>query len=116
MTYIHYSEGNEPLVYVQSSDALDELLQDVEETANRFDGMDTEIIITNGVYWPLPWCLKDYKRVAWHGKPVYNLTAPIVISGRHDFSELREDLKADYIMKKYNVNPNLFYVYYKKSS
>lgn len=115
VTYKRYADGDLMLVYVQSVDSYKKLITDLENASGRFQGKETEISVVATEYWPLPWHLRDYTRVAWNGRSVPDQNASIVISGKNDFSEIREELRENYSVEKYDVRPGVtLYAYYRK--
>jgi len=114
LTYVAYADANIPLVYVSGVDSYKQLVQKVIYVANQFNGTNTTISVISNEYWPLPWSLRDYHHAAWLGHSLSNQDAPIIISSKNDFSEIKEDLRSDYIMKGYDLRPwATVYLYYR---
>ena len=117
ITYVKYADGNVALVYVSGVDSYKELVQKVENLTKAMNGTDTEIAVISDDYWPLPWSLRDYGHAAWWGKSMPNQTAPIIISSKNDFSEIKEELRGSYAgPEKYDLRPGAtVYLYYKRA-
>ena len=115
LTYKRYADGDVMLVYVQSVDDYKRLVGDLEAASLRLNGTSSEMSVVATEYWPLPWHLRDYGRVAWWGRSMPDQSAPIVISSKSDYSEIREGLRGNYRMEKYDVRPGVtLYVYYRR--
>ncbi len=116
ITYVKYADGNIALVYVSGVDSYKVLVQKVENLSARMDGTNTEISVVSTDYWPLPWSMRDYKRAAWFGRSVPDQTAPIIISSKNDFSEIKEELRSQYAgPESYDLRPGAtVYLYYRR--
>ena len=97
VTYVRYADEKVALVYVSTVDSYKALVERIENESKRFQGTDTPISIVSTDYWPLPWSLRDYKRVAYYGRSVYGQDAPIIISSRSDYSEIKPELRSAYL-------------------
>ena len=106
VTYVKYADDKVALVYVSGVDSYKLLVGRIENESKRFQGIETPISIVSTDYWPLPWSLRDYKRVAYYGKSVQNQDAPIIISSRSDYFEIKPELIGDYLPpERYDLRP-----------
>jgi predicted membrane-bound mannosyltransferase len=113
---VKYADGDVALVYVSGVDSYKVLVGRVENLSRTMNGTDTEIAVIADDYWPLPWSMRDYGHAAWWGKSMPDQTAPIIISSKSDFSEIKEDLRGNYAgPEKYDLRPGAtVYLYYKR--
>jgi uncharacterized protein (TIGR03663 family) len=63
-----YTDGQYGYVYAQTDRDIANLLQEIKVQTDRFPtGIHTGIYIASPDYWPLPWYLRDYDKVAYTG-------------------------------------------------
>jgi uncharacterized protein (TIGR03663 family) len=89
LNFINYDNDNRYYVYVYAHTRRETLrmLDEINKIAARtHQGDDTGITIVSPDYWPLPWYLRDYKRVGYHGH-MNPSNEPIIIA--------RQDQAAD---------------------
>ena len=66
-------------------------------------------IISPESYWPLPWALRDFKRVGWFEEIPADAFAPIVLVSAKLNSVLDEKTNKAWIMTGYyELRPNVF--------
>jgi uncharacterized protein (TIGR03663 family) len=88
LNFINYDNDNRYYVYVYAHTRREtlKLLDEINKVAQRtHQGSDTGITIVSADYWPLPWYLRDYKRVGYHGHMTPS-NEPIIIA-RQDQAE-----------------------------
>jgi uncharacterized protein (TIGR03663 family) len=70
-----------PWVYAQTSPDLLNLVEEVQTVARAEEGNDTfiQVIAEGGDYWPLPWYLREFRRVGWWADGSVEAVAPVVI-------------------------------------
>lgn len=71
-----------PHVYAHTSADLAnliELVQDVAAVAPEGHNTVVKVIAPDDDYWPLPWSLRDFRRVGWYGQMPDDPFAPIMI-------------------------------------
>jgi uncharacterized protein (TIGR03663 family) len=84
LNFYHYDDDSYPYVYAHSKRELLDLVDEINRVAAKGGGGPaTGIIITSPEYWPLPWYLRDYSRVGFHGQITPPGNAEMVI-GRSD--------------------------------
>jgi uncharacterized protein (TIGR03663 family) len=66
-------------VYAHTKRPLLQLLKEIEHAAPRAGGKEAGITIVSPDYWPLPWYLRDYKRVGYYGQ-MSQTTEPFIIA------------------------------------
>jgi predicted membrane-bound mannosyltransferase len=88
LNFINYDNDNRYYVYVYAHTRREtlKLLDEIDKVAERtHQGKETGITIVSADYWPLPWYLRDYKRVGYHGHMTPS-NEPIIIA-RQDQAE-----------------------------
>jgi uncharacterized protein (TIGR03663 family) len=71
LNFINYDNDNRYYVYVYAHTRRDtlKLVDEINKIAERtHQGSETGVTIVSPDYWPLPWYLRDYKRVGYHGR------------------------------------------------
>ena len=88
LNFLNYDNDNRYYVYVYAHTRREtlKLLEEIDKVAERtHQGKETGITIVSADYWPLPWYLRDYKRVGYHGHMTPS-NEPIIIA-RQDQAE-----------------------------
>ena len=101
-----YDDDRYPYVYSHSRREMLDLVREVERLAERTGrGKEAGINIASPEYWPLPWYLRDYKRVGYAGSVSARYDpqdTPLVIgresvtASEDQSAKLRATLGADY--------------------
>ncbi|MBA3442073.1 MAG: TIGR03663 family protein [Pyrinomonadaceae bacterium] len=69
LNFFHYDDDRYPYVYAHTRREFLELVRDINRIAERVGTKtETSIAVASPDYWPLPWYLRDYKRVGYHGR------------------------------------------------
>jgi hypothetical protein len=100
-----------PYVYAQTSPHQRELVERIKAIALVApEGFNTPVkIISPESYWPLPWALRDFKRVGWFEEMPADAFAPIVLVSAKLNSMLDEKSNKAWIMTGYyELRPNVF--------
>ena len=64
LNFVHYDDDAYPYVYAHTRRELLQMLDEIERISKRMGtDTDTGIVIVSPDYWPLPWYLRDYKKV-----------------------------------------------------
>jgi len=90
LNFLNYDNDNRYYVYVYAHTRREtlKLLDEIDKVAERtHQGKDTGITIVSADYWPLPWYLRDYKRVGYHGHMTPS-TEPIIIARQDQAGEV----------------------------
>lgn len=87
LNFINYDNDDQYYVYVYAHTrrATLDLVNNIEQIAKERDGFQTGITMVSPDYWPLPWYLRNYPRVAYFGTMAPS-TEPVIVA--------REDQKA----------------------
>ena len=100
-----------PYVYAQTSAHERELVERVKAIALVApEGFNTTVkVISPESYWPLPWTLRDFKRVGWFEEMPADAFAPIVLVSARLNAALDEKSSKAWIMTGYyELRPNVF--------
>ena len=90
LNFLNYDNDNRYYVYVYAHTRREtlKLLDEIDKVAERsHQGKDTGITIVSADYWPLPWYLRDYKRVGYHGHMTPS-NEPIIIARQDQAAEV----------------------------
>jgi uncharacterized protein (TIGR03663 family) len=91
LNFINYDNDNGYYVYVYAHTRREtlKLINIIDAVAQRtHQGAETGITIVSPEYWPLPWYLRDYKRVGYHGRMTPS-TEPIIIARSDQAAEMQ---------------------------
>jgi len=92
LNFVHYDDDAYPYVYAHTRRELLQMLDEIDKVAKRTGtGTDTGIAIVSPDYWPLPWYLRDYKKVGYY-QQIVATNEPIIIGS----TAQEEQLKATY--------------------
>ncbi len=100
-----------PHVYAQTSPHERELVERVKAIALVApEGFNTTVkVISPESYWPLPWSLRDFKRVGWFEQTPADAFAPIVLVSAKLNAALDDKSSKAWIMTGYyELRPNVF--------
>lgn len=93
LNFYHYDNDRYPYVYAHTRREFLDLVNEVERLAARAGtGKETPIGVASPDYWPLPWYLREYKRVGFPGR-VGTLTEPIIIANESQLPQLLTELQ-----------------------
>ncbi len=108
LNFVQYDDNSQPYVYVHTNRSVLELQRDVDALAARIGaGQDLDIAILAPEYWPLPWYLREYRRVGYWGRAVQT-DVPVVIAAASQQPELQARLGPAYqLVRFYNIRPNV---------
>jgi predicted membrane-bound mannosyltransferase len=91
LNFLNYDNDNRYYVYVYAHTRREtlKLVEEINKVAERtHQGDQTGITIVSPDYWPLPWYLRDYKRVGYHGRMTPS-TEPIIIAKQDQAAEVQ---------------------------
>jgi len=100
-----------PYVYAQTVPRALELVQRIEGIAKVApEGHDTTVkVISPESYWPLPWYLRQFKRIGWYEELPADPYAPIILTSAKLGAALDDKSNKAYIMTGYyELRPNIF--------
>jgi uncharacterized protein (TIGR03663 family) len=106
LNFRNYDNDDPYYVYVYAHTRRDllRMLDEVERIAQRtHQGGQTGITIVSPEYWPLPWYLRDYTRVGYHGRMVQT-NEPVIIASQGQASEVESTLGDRYQQVQSGLN------------
>jgi uncharacterized protein (TIGR03663 family) len=90
LNFRNYDNDDPYYVYVYAHTRRDllKLVDEIDRIAQRtHQGGQTGITIVSPEYWPLPWYLRDYNRVGYHGR-MAQTNEPIIIASQAQAAEM----------------------------
>jgi len=118
LNFQHYDNDAYPYVYAHTRRETFQLVKEIERLARRAGtNENTAIAFVSPDYWPLPWYLRDYKRVGYNvGMPqtiVNGSSEPIMICNEAQEASLRAALGETYArVGSYALRPGVNLVIY----
>ena len=100
-----------PYVYAQTTPRTRELVQRIDGIAKVAPaGHETAVkVISPESYWPLPWYLRQFKRIGWYEELPADPFAPIILASAKLGAALDDKSNKAYIMTGYyELRPNIF--------
>jgi uncharacterized protein (TIGR03663 family) len=110
LNFYHYDDDAYPYVYAHTRREVFLLVNEIKRLAARAGtNEETTIAITSPEYWPLPWYLRDYKRVGYHGQVnVSGETLVIGSTAQEDTQQLQTALGDSYQrVASYTLRPGV---------
>ncbi len=107
LNFINYDNDDRYYVYVYAHTRREthKLVEKIDELAGRtHQGFETGITIVSADYWPLPWYLRDYKRVGYHGSMTPSVE-PIIIASQGQAAEVQSTFGDRYQQIQSGLNP-----------
>jgi predicted membrane-bound mannosyltransferase len=104
------SDPRNPYVYAQTSPDLLRLVQKVRALAEADPlgaRMLIKIVAPEHDYWPLPWCLRDFQRLAWSDALPSDPYAPVMIVASSLHAALDES-KTHLMVGYFELRPQVF--------
>jgi len=113
-SFIDYQNNSKnKLAYVQTTKGMTDMLEMIEKVSiMESGGKNIDIKVTAKKYWPVPWYLRDFKRVGYWGRIPDNPDARIIIGGKEKDDEIRELLKYKYHRRGYSIWPGTNLILY----
>ena len=115
-SYIFVADGRNPYVYAQTVPDILRLIHKVEAVA-KVDPQGREMLLKvaapAGDYWPLPWYLRQFKKVGWWNALPPDPYAPIVIVGSKLDASLDDKSNKGWLMVGlFELRPKTFFELY----
>jgi hypothetical protein len=107
LNFINYDNDDRYYVYVYAHTRREtlKLVEEINQLAQRtHQGGETGITIVSPDYWPLPWYLRDYKRVGYFGH-MSPSTEPIIIAKQDQAAEVQATFGDRYQQVRSGFNP-----------
>jgi len=119
LNFRHYDDDTYPYVYAHTRRETISLVDEIERLARRAGtNENTAIAFVSPDYWPVPWYLRDYKRVGYHVAMPHPVAAegsgePIVVGNETQEAEMRAALGDAYQrVGAYALRPGVILVLY----
>ncbi|HYY59634.1 MAG TPA: flippase activity-associated protein Agl23 [Pyrinomonadaceae bacterium] len=114
LNFIHYDDDQYVYPYAHTVRDLLPLVDQINRFAARTgEGAETRISITSQDYWPLPWYLRDYKRVGYYAGRISVSNEPLVIGSETQEPELESLLGDRYSrIDSFTLRPSVNLVLY----
>ena len=92
LNFVHYDDDQYAYVYAHTRREMLQMLDEIDRISKRLGtGTDTGIALVSPDYWPLPWYLRDYKKVGYY-QQITPTNEPLIIGSMAQ----EEQLKANY--------------------
>src|ERR1700675_4355884 len=79
LNFVHYDDDAYPYVYAHTRREMLQMLDEIDRVSKRAGpGTDTGIAIVSPDYWPMPWYLRDYKKVGYY-QQIVATNEPIIV-------------------------------------
>ncbi len=118
-SYVYAADRRNPYVYAQTLPDVLKLVARVQALARGHpEGaqMPVQVMAPEDDYWPLPWYLRNLKRVGWWGKVPPNPYAPVMIVGAQFHAAFDEKSDKRWLMVGYSeLRPGVFLELYVQS-
>jgi uncharacterized protein (TIGR03663 family) len=98
LNFLHYDDDAYSYVYAHTRRELLQMLDEIDRVSKRMGtGPDTGIAIVSPDYWPLPWYLRDYKKVGYYPQIVAT-NEPMIIGSMAQEEALKTNYGDRYIL------------------
>jgi uncharacterized protein (TIGR03663 family) len=116
LNFFNYDDDRYPYVYAHTRRETLALVDEIDRLAKRAGTNDqTGITIVSPDYWPLPWYLRDYKRVGYFGQ-MTTASEPLIISRDDQSAQLQASLGERYRkVGSYVLRPGVTLVLYARN-
>jgi uncharacterized protein (TIGR03663 family) len=93
LNFINYDDDRYPYVYAHTTREYEQMIKDLKRYVDKSgNGLSASIAVTTGEYWPLPWTLRDYTGVGYHGQPVAVEGSTVVITDTDQQEQMKQFL------------------------
>jgi uncharacterized protein (TIGR03663 family) len=106
LNFVNYDNDDQYYVYVYAHTRREtlKLVDEINRFAQRSpDPSTTGITIVSPDYWPLPWYLRNYSRVGYHGT-ITNTNEPLIVASESQRSEMLERFGFRYQLVESGLN------------
>jgi uncharacterized protein (TIGR03663 family) len=120
LNFVNYDDDRYPYVYAHTKRSFLDLIALIDRVAARAGGRETaslNVAAENQEYWPLPWYVRDYKRVGFIGR-VTQTTDDMILIKDKQAPELESMLGGRYRRvgaEAYDLRPGVKLVLYARS-
>lgn len=113
--FVYYADVRNPYVYAHTSTALMRLVERVHDIAAISpEGKDMLIRVMepDRDYWPLPWYLREFRRVGYWDAVPTAVDAPVLIVSPKLQEEVNARLSEEYQIEFHSLRPRVFLLTY----
>lgn len=98
LNFVHYDDDAYPYVYAHTRRETLSLVEEVDKIGKRMGtGPDTGIAVVSPDYWPLPWYLRDYKKVGYY-QQIVPTNEPLIIGSMAQEEQLKTTYGDRYVL------------------
>jgi uncharacterized protein (TIGR03663 family) len=98
LNFIHYDDDAYPYVYAHTRREMLTMVDEIDRISKRLGtGPDTGIALVSPDYWPLPWYLRDYKKVGYY-QQIVPTNEPMIIGSMAQEEQLKETYGDRYVL------------------
>ena len=98
LNFVNYDNDQYPYVYAHTRRDLLQMLGEIDRISKRLNtGTDTGIALVSPDYWPLPWYLRDYKRVGYY-QQIVATNEPIIVGSMAQQEQLKQTYGDRYVL------------------
>lgn len=98
VNFVHYDDDQYPYVYAHTKRPMLAMVDQIERIATRMGtGTDTGIALVSPDYWPLPWYLRDYKKVGYY-QQIVPTNEPMIIGSIAQEEQLKTTYGDRYVL------------------
>ncbi|HEV2882407.1 MAG TPA: glycosyltransferase family 39 protein [Pyrinomonadaceae bacterium] len=109
LNYIHYDNDRYIYVYAHTKREYLDLIGEINRIAERAGTKyETSINVAAPEYWPMPWYLRDYKRVGYQGRVIPSTTDAVIVASTSQSAEMQATNGANYqLVGTYPMRPGV---------
>jgi predicted membrane-bound mannosyltransferase len=97
INFVHYDDDQYPYVYAHTKRPMLTMVDEIDRISKRIGtGNDTGIALVSPDYWPLPWYLRDYKKVGYY-QQIVPTNEPMIIGSMAQEEQLKETYGDRYV-------------------
>ncbi len=98
LNFVHYDDDRYPYVYAHTRREMLQMLDEIDRISKRIGtGTDTGIALVSPDYWPLPWYLRDYKKVGYF-QQITATNEPLIIGSMAQEEQLKQTYGDRYVL------------------
>lgn len=98
INFVHYDDDQYPYVYAHTKRPMLTMVDEIDRISKRIgSGSDTGIALVSPDYWPLPWYLRDYKKVGYY-QQIVPTNEPMIIGSMAQEEELKQTYGDRYVL------------------
>jgi uncharacterized protein (TIGR03663 family) len=91
INFFSYDNETRPYVYAQTKREFLDMIKKIDEFAEKTGkGKDLSMAVVSKDYWPMPWYMREYPKVIFHGEPVPAQMADLLVTSQEQENECLE--------------------------